>query len=243
MTYSASKIECVRFAGRHPTEGIGCCAIDNFQGFINDPDAPAYVQLKHGDSGVGLIKNREAVYYGPTNKDIFLSYLYTGTFSLDPMPNHAFLLSITKNQLYSSIGLKWLAILKENGFEFIRTIDNSVYSGSRVSRDKKSEATDLVYIFGLFRNIGSRRVTDPFDPPAKWKALPEPSMDDFDRWEVLKGRTHGLTKAQATGAEARPEGPEASEEAEEDYEVCNGEDCFALACDYEEDGFDADIYS
>ena len=230
MAYSASKIECVRFAGRHPTEGIGCCAIDNFQGFINDPDAPAYVQLKHGDSGVGLIKKREAVYYGPTNKDIFLSYLYTGTFSLEPMPNHAFLLSITKTQLHSAIGLKWLAILKENGFEFVRTIDNSVYSGSRVSRDKKSEAIDLVYIFGLFRNIGETRVSDPFDPPAEWKALPEPSMDDFDRWEVLKGMTHGLTKAQATGAEARPEGPEASEEAEEDYEedCCDCEDC--LSC-------------
>lgn len=196
MAYSASKIECVRFAGRHQPEGIGCCAIDEFQGFINDPDQAAHVPLRHGDTLTSLLSgNGKKVYLGPTNRDIFEAYLRIGTFSLEETPNRMFLASLTQEQCGTEIGKKWLTILKENGFEFIRAVDNSVYSGEEVSREQEDEGTP-VYLFGLFRNIGTTRLSDPFAPPEYWKELPEPE-DDFTIWE--KGKLHVLTEEEATG--------------------------------------------
>lgn len=223
MAYSASKIECLRFAGRHKAEGIGCCAIDLFQGFINDPEAKAHVKLVQGDTGIGLIKNNKPAYLGTTNKDIFLQYLRIGTFDTQEMPNRIFLAALTENQCRSSNGKAWLAILKENGFEFIRVTDNSVYTGKRVSRDIESESCNKVYLFGLFRNIGATRITDPFAPPPEWDALPAPVLTDFDRWE--QGYTNVLTEEQAKGEAPAPTREEA-EAAGSDYE---DDEC----CEYE----------
>ena len=70
-----------------------------------------------------------------------------------------------------SVGTKWLKILKENGFEFIRTTDNSVYTGSKVEKTPGNGHSHDVYLFGLFRNIGKSSVKDPFQPPKAWVAL------------------------------------------------------------------------
>lgn len=187
MAYSAPHIECVRFAAQRPALGIGCCAIDIFQGFVNDPDAKAVVTLTHGDSGSTLMKERRAAKFGPTNRDVFEGYLRIGTFSLNESPDRIFLAAITAQQIASDIGKKWLAILREHGFEFVRAVNNSVYNGtSGVPSDLSSPpkmASHPVYLFGLFRNISNARIPDPFAPPPEWTALPEPPADAaFQFW-------------------------------------------------------------
>ena len=173
MGYSASKIEVMRFFGRKGGEGIGCCAIDIIQGFVNDPDAPAKMKLVHGDSGTVLqAKKGKAAYLGKTNHELFLNYLRIGTFSLTDMPNRIFLASLTEAQCDGDIGKKWLKILKENGFEFIRATDNSVYSGTTVT-DTPGKGGSPVYLFGLFRNISSFALEDPYKAPEYWDSLPE----------------------------------------------------------------------
>lgn len=234
MSYSASKIECLRFAGRTGGEGIGCCAIDLFQGFVNDPNGKAAVRLTHGDLGSPLTFDgpdgkRHEAWLGPTNKDIFLSYLRIGTFDTKEQPNRMFLCVLTEDQINYGYGPAWLAILKENGFRFIAKVDNSVYTGPAVGEpgekvwvesdcsccegywsDEGGEPAHPVYLFGLFRNIGVTRVDDPFQPPEAWVALPEPTKTDLERWK--EGETRILTKEEATGEieqpqEATPEGP------------------------------------
>ena len=232
MSYSASKIECLRFAGRQPAEGIGCCAIDEFQGFINDPDSPASVLLKHGDSGTSLmVGGSKKAYLGETNREIFQSYLRIGTFSLTETPNRIFLASLTKSQCHSEIGRKWLTILKENGFEFIRATDNSVYSGRDVSRQKSRESTNVVYLFGLFRNIGSTRLEDPTKPPKFWDELP-PSKDPFTLWEegklnVLAKEEEGGPKTASPFSGFTPVAVDPDDDGEADEE----EDCGDPDCD------------
>lgn len=190
MAYSASKIEFLRFGSQVGGEGIGCCAIDIVQGFVNDPDAKAVVELRDGDSQTPLFNGKSRAKYGPTNRDIFENYLRTGTFGTRELPNHIFLASLTEYQCGTDIGKKWLAILKENGFEFIRATDNSVYSGVDVKREKTREGRP-VYLFGLFRNIGSVRLEDPLKPPQAWLDLPD-SPDLFDKW--LSGSTKFYTE-------------------------------------------------
>jgi len=244
MAYSASKMECLRFAGRKGGEGIGCCAIDIFQGFINDPDAKGAVQLFHGDQGTPLTQYVDGVaktiWLGPTNKDIFLQYLRIGTFDTQEMPNRMFLASLTDEQVASNNGQKWLAILKEQGFIFIGRVDNSVYTGTSVDISgvtdggKPAEVDKTgwtfvesdcpccpghyedangnwvgdddgeeeggahpVHLFGLFRNIGTTRVDDPFKPPKFWEDLPEPTKTHTELW--LEGKTILMTEEQATG--------------------------------------------
>jgi hypothetical protein len=181
MNYSASKIEVTRFFGRKGGEGIGCCAIDLIQGFVNDPDAPAKMKLVHGDSGTVLQKKGKAAYLGKTNHELFLSYLRIGTFSLTEMPNRIFLASLTESQCNSVVGQKWLKILKENGFEFIRATDNSVYSGNTVT-DTPGKGGRPIYLFGLFRNISSKALEDPFKAPAYWDSLPPMTMTPNKLW-------------------------------------------------------------
>lgn len=147
MSYSASKIECLRFAGRKGGEGIGCCAIDMFQGFSNDPDAKRAVQLFHGDSQTPLNKDGKTAWLGTTNREIFEQYLRIGTFDLQEMPNRMFLAAMTDEQLETTYGAKWLAILKENGFKFIMSTDNSVYSGQAADYgDEPPNRDDWTYI-------------------------------------------------------------------------------------------------
>lgn len=226
MAYSASKIECLRFAAEKGGEGIGCCAIDLFQGFVNDPDAKAAVRLNHGDSGspLTIYKDGKCVeaWLGPTNRDIFLQYLRIGTFDTQEMPNRMFLAAMTDEQMESSYGQEWMRILKEQGFQFIAKVDNSVYSGQDVGEPSTEEPSYCdcgcgmsmgdepahpVYLFGLFRNIGTTRVDDPFKAPQFWEDLPTPTKTDMDRW--LEGETKILTKEEATGTTIKAEQPAA----------------------------------
>lgn len=181
-------MEFLRFGSRIPgAYRWGCCAVCIIQNFSQDPDAPASVQLVSGDSGMPILtEDGEEAFLGYTNREIFLQRLRIGTFSSDDMPNHVFLAVMTADQLSWANGKarKWLQILKENGFEFIRATDNSVYTGHRLQReidntdedelfyaDDTDQESHVNYIFGLFRNIGCGRISDPFEPPQAWKDL------------------------------------------------------------------------
>jgi hypothetical protein len=186
-------MEFLRFGSRIAGTYWGCCAIDIIQNFKVDPDAKASTQLVSGDSGAALGDK----YLGPTYRDIFLNRLRIGTFGSNDMPNHIFLASLDSDQIRGEIGKKWLAILKDSGFEFIRATDNSVYSGS--SLNNKSYRGP-VYLFGLFRNIGKAAVPDPFKPPKEWTDLPEQTKPQEEMWKA--GKTVILTAKQLIEAGA-----------------------------------------
>lgn len=176
-------MEFLRFGGYIPGEYWGCCAVDIIQNFNQDPDDKASIQMISGDQGTPLTKDGELLFCGPTWRDIFWQRLRKGTFNSGDKPNHTFLAVLTEGQLVGAIGKKWLAILKEAGFEFIRTVDNSVYTG----KDLLGQGTGYVgisphlnHIFGLFRNIGNGAVEDPFTPPKAWTDLPEVKLGVTD---------------------------------------------------------------
>lgn len=173
MAYEASKIECVRFAGRKG-QGIGCCAVDLLQGFNNDPDEEAYVGLTYGDSGDKIIRDKGQAFLGPTNRDIFLGYLRMGTFDTKELPDRVFLAAITKRQTEDPVGRKWLELMKENGFEFLTVVNNSVYGSTRVVDGKPGENhyPHPVYLFILRRNISTNQIVRD-GPPEFWGTLPE----------------------------------------------------------------------
>jgi hypothetical protein len=183
-------MEFLRYGSRIPgAYQWGCCAVCIIQDFKQDPDDKASIQLVSGDSGMPLQKNGESAFLGTTYKEIFDQRLRIGTFSATDMPNHVFFAVLTADQLRTTIGLKWLKILKEAGFEFIRATDNSVYTGQALAKDigeqscedpdycddcdcgYYSEESHINYVFGLFRNIGVGRVENPFTPPDAWLAL------------------------------------------------------------------------
>lgn len=152
-------MECLRFGSSIPGGYWGCCAADIMQNFHVDPDAKASIQLVSGDGGETLMKNGQKAFLGMTYREIFLARLRIGTFTTRDMPNHAFFVMLTKSQLSSAFGAKWLAILKENGFEFIRKVNNSVWDVDN-------------YVFALFRNCGPNAVDDQFTAPKEWTDLP-----------------------------------------------------------------------
>src|SRR5690606_3538273 len=104
-------------------------------------------------------------------------------FSSSSMPNHAFLAILTDFQISHNPGKKWLKLLKEQGFEFIRTVDNSVYSGpSTISEPGKGcTSAHPNYIFGLFRNIGQGAIADPYTPPEAWTELDSVVPEAWER--------------------------------------------------------------
>ncbi len=158
----------------------GCCAICIIQNFNVDPDAAASMQQVHGDSGSPV--GSPTKYAGKTYREMFETLIRTGTFSTRDMPNHAFLASLTSSQCNNPNGKKWLEILKANGFEFIRAVNNSVGSGSDLNPDPvKRTGGGAVYIFGLFRNIGVGALKNPFEPPKAWSDLPtvSPEANEF----------------------------------------------------------------
>lgn len=181
-------MEFGRFGGNITMGYWGCCACCILQDFNQDPDQKASIQLVDGDGGSGLFNSmNEQLYAGPTYKDIFWQRLRFGTFGLDDMPNHAFLAILTQGQLEHGYGKQWLALLKEAGFEFIRTINNSVYTGQNLVTDEVDEEYEYDYdpddtspvhgdsanyLFGLFRNIGRGAAPNPFQPPQEWLDLP-----------------------------------------------------------------------
>lgn len=182
-------MEFLRFGSSIPGAYWGCCAMCIIQDFSCDPDAEASIQLVCGDGGQPL----GGKFLGMTNREVFNSRMRIGTFGLDDMPNHGFLAILTQDQVYGGYGRQWLAILKEHGFEFIRSVSNSVYAGQDLYDEggwcslcesnnccdddwcdyEEGGNTDMNvnYLFGLFRNIGNGKVTNPFEPPSAWTQL------------------------------------------------------------------------
>lgn len=183
-------MEFLRFGSSIPGSYWGCCAVCIIQNFKVDPDAKAAIQLVGGDSGTPLMKNSEFIFSGPTWADIFKQRIRIGTFSEREMPNHAFFAVLTSSQISGGVGAKWLKILKEEGFEFLRTIDNSVYTGDSVLT-KTTLGTDggvsshPNYIFALFRNIGKGAITNPFTPPKAWTDLDPVTPETWERIEEV----------------------------------------------------------
>lgn len=182
-------MEFLRFGSSIPGSYWGTCSMCIIQDFSQDPFRKASIQLVSGDSGCPMQSGKDQLYFGPTYEDIFVNRIRIGTFGCGDMPNHGFLAILTEGQLRSEVGKKWLALLKREGFEFIRTVDNSVYSGKTLRTEVPSKpSVNKNYLFGLFRNIGTAEVADPFAPPPEWTSLeqrvPEP-------WEFLdeKART------------------------------------------------------
>lgn len=183
-------MEFLRFGSSIPGGYWGCCACDIIQNFKVDPDDKSSIQLVSGDGG-GAIGD---VFAGPTYRDIFHQRLRVGTFSNSDMPNHAFLAILTEWQINSGVGQKWLAIIKEAGFEFIRTVNNSVYSGTSLSIPTGQSQNNDNHIFGLFRNIGRGGLKDPFTPPKAWTRLPKIKPEACDY--ILPSKAVFMTEEQ-----------------------------------------------
>jgi hypothetical protein len=176
-------MEFLRFGSSIPGSYWGCCAGDVIQNFKVGATEPASIQLVEGDGGSYLGK-----FAGKTYHDIFRQRLVYGTFSADKSRavNHAFFVMLSDTQLKSEIGKQWLAILKAEGFEFVRTVNNSVWNVNN-------------YIFMLVRNVGPNAVEDQFKPPQEWLDLPSVvpeiwSLIDADAIDCLPGgETRSLT--------------------------------------------------
>lgn len=179
-------MEFLRFGSSLPGSYWGCCAMCIIQNFKFDPDEKASIQLVSGDGGGPLTKGSEMLFAGPTYRDIFKQRIRIGTFSSDDMPDHGFLAVLTKSQISSGHGMKWLTILKEEGFEFIRTVDNSVYTGKAVTGAVSSHPN---YLFGMFRNIGAGKIVDQFTPPKEWLDLPQVMAEP---WQAILAADPGL---------------------------------------------------
>lgn len=175
-------MEFLRFGSSIPGSYWGCCACCIIQNFKVDPDEKASIQLVSGDGGGPILRSREMLFAGPTWRDIFWQRIRTGTFDSRDMPNHAFFAILTDWQVTSGVGAKWLAILKEAGFEFVRSVSNSVYTGKSLAQPK-GKGSNLNYIFALYRNIGSGAPADPFTPPKAWSDLPSVTPEV---WEFVQ---------------------------------------------------------
>lgn len=169
-------MEFTRFGSTIPGSYWGCCACDVIQNFKVDPDAKAAIELVSGDGGGPLGK-----YAGPTYRDIFWQRIRFGTFDTRDMPNHAFIAILTDSQISGGVGKKWLEILKQAGFEFIRSVSNSVYQGASLLGDEEPSNGSLNHIFMLVRNIGAGAAVDPFTPPKAWTSL-EQVVPEAWRW-------------------------------------------------------------
>lgn len=164
-------MEFLRFGSSIPGSYWGCCACCIIQDFNQDPDQKMSIQLVGGDGGNPVMLGKGIAFAGPTYRDIFNQRIRFGTFDKRDMPNHAFLAILTENQISGSVGRKWLAILREAGFEFIRSVANSVYTGQNLGKPS-GNGSSMNHIFGLFRNIGTGASADPFTPPKQWTLLP-----------------------------------------------------------------------
>lgn len=164
-------VEFLRFGSSIPGGYWGCCAGDIIQAFKSMPDEPASCQSVNGDGGYPQQNDKgENLFFGPTNRDLFMQRLRVGTFGTGDMPNHFFFVVLEENQMNGSVGKAWLPILKECGFEFIRKVNNSVWNKNN-------------YIFGLIRNCGPNAVADQFTPPKAWTDLPDNGKTEL--WEYI----------------------------------------------------------
>jgi len=160
-------MEFLRFGSSIPGSYWGCCAACIIQDFKQDPDEPASIQIVSGDGGQPIGDN----FAGLTYREIFETRLRIGTFNTTEMPNHAFLAILTQEQLETSTGMRWLEILRNNGFEFVRSVSNSVYADDQYLEDGDEEESYENYIFGLFRNVGTGAIKGPLTPPNEWTQL------------------------------------------------------------------------
>jgi hypothetical protein len=185
---NSNLVEFLRFGSSIPGGYWGCCAGDIIQCFKSDPDAPASCQSVNGDGGTPQQNHKgEFLYFGPTNRDLFMQRLRVGTFGSGDMANHFFIAVLTDWQLEDEIGQKWLAILKECGFEFIRAVANSVYTDSDILPVlADSEPASLNYVFALFRGIAQGAPIDPFTPPKQWTDLPSVKQEV---WQSIENPT------------------------------------------------------
>lgn len=183
LPYAPRGIECLRLGARRGGEGIGCCAIDVFQGFTNDPDAECPQQpFFDGDSWSPILDENgtQICVGGPgiTNEDVFLAYLAHGSFTNDPEPDHGFIAVLTGDQCQSTIGRAWLKILKREGFRWVGCTSNSVYSEYHPN-----------HIFMLLRATGEymngAEIAQLQFPPEEWEALPPPSQNPAERYSKL----------------------------------------------------------
>lgn len=182
-------MEFLRFGSSIPGSYWGCCAVDIIQDFKQYPSDKASIQVVTGDGG-GPIGD---TFCGPTWEDIFWQRLRIGTFADSDMPNHAFIAVLTDQQIYHEPGNLWLAILKKAGFEFIRTVDNSVYGSNQVGiygydDDDENGCSHPNHIFMLVRNIASRgKIQNPYRPPAAWLELPSVGVPELHTLNELDG--------------------------------------------------------
>lgn len=167
-------MEFLRFGSNIPGAYWGCCAVCIIQDFKQAPTDKAGVQIVSGDGGTPIGDR----FIGDTWEDIFRKRLRIGTFSVADMPNHVFFAILTEWQINNSPGKDWLKILKEEGFEFVRTTDNSVYNGPTL-RSKAPSSPHKNYIFALYRNIGNGYVEDTFTPPKAWTDLPSVTNEAY----------------------------------------------------------------
>lgn len=186
---ASNNIEFLRFGSSIPGGYWGCCAADIIQCFGCDPDDPASIQLVNGDEGYPIqdVEGND-LFLGKTNLDVFKGRLRIGTFGEGDMPNHAFFAILTADQIETTNGKKWLRILKEHGFEFVRAVSNSVYSGSSLfGVFRGDEDCNINYIFGLFRNIGAGRVRNPYKPPEEWTEIESGIPVEVSSYAVASG--------------------------------------------------------
>ena len=185
-------MEFLRFGSSIPGSYWGCCAVCIIQNFKMDPDHAASIELVCGDSG-----SPTGYFAGMTYKEVFETQLRVGTFGAGDMPNHGFFAVLTHSQIVGFYGSKWLAILKASGFEFIRTVDNSVYTGPSLTAHCAPHPN---YIFGLFRNISASKIQDPFTPPKEWTALPDVVPESWSLVAPNDRMTFGIESSKAQKA-------------------------------------------
>lgn len=176
-------MEFLRFGSSIPGEYWGCCACCIIQNFNQDPDAKASIQLVDGDGGAAITERGELAFAGPTFREIFETRIRIGTFGKREMPNHAFFAILTDSQCTSGIGLKWLKILKAHGFEYLRTVNNSVWNVNN-------------HIFALIRNVGPNARPDMFAAPKTWTDLKTMVPEPFTLLGDTKKLTEDISKAQ-----------------------------------------------
>lgn len=192
-------MEFLRFGSSIPGAYWGCCACDIIQDMKQDPDQKYSISVVNGDGGTPMTNASGIIFLGKTYHEVFKSRLRIDTFSTEDMPNHAFFCIMTAQQIVNDPGKKWLKILKEEGFEFIRTVDNSVYTGTTLAKSLGSGNSHENHIFGLFRNIGHGSVADPYKAPEAWEKLPDPYGGDTsleNQFKVQKELWNKLGPAQ-----------------------------------------------
>ncbi len=181
LPYTPRGLECLRLGARRGGEGIGCCAIDVLQGFNNDPDslAPPQPHFNGDDWSPSFYQHTDKqLAIAGTNEEVFLSHITHGSFTPEPEPDHGFIAVLTDDQVNGTIGRKWLAILKREGFEWVGCTSNSVYGEYHPN-----------HVFMLLRsthlNMEDAEIEELKKPPQVWTELPAPVETPEERFQTL----------------------------------------------------------